>query len=81
MTDYKIKDKFGEKSKKYLRNVFYKNKANMYSLDRIAVKKLYCSTNFAWCNVLERVNDFSQIEKNESPTYSCWFYKMEQMLI
>ena len=77
MTDYKINDKFGEKSKKYLRNVFLQK----YSLDRIAVKKLYCSTNFAWCNVLERVNDFSQIEKNESPTYSCWFYKMEQMLI
>ena len=77
MTDYKINDKFGEKSKKYLRNVFLQK----YSLDRIAVKKLYCSTNFAWCNVLERVSDFSQIEKNESPTYSCWFYKMEQMLI
>ena len=77
MTDYKINDKFGEKSKKYLRNVFLQK----YSLDRIAVKKLYCSTNFAWCHVLERVNDFSQIEKNESPTYSCWFYKMEQMLI
>ena len=77
MTDYKINDKFGEKSKKYLRNVFLQK----YSLDRIAVKKLYCSTNFAWCNVLERVNDFSQIEKNESPTYSCWFYKMEQKLI
>ena len=29
MTDCKNNDKFGEKSKKYLSNVFYKNKANI----------------------------------------------------
>ena len=45
------------------------------------ISRVYC-TNFAWCNVLERVNDFSQIEKkNESPTYSCWFYKMKPKLV